>query len=54
MSSPANWVDATQQQQQEDGLPARMNFDQSEHRKFSLRDCHGRFQERENFYPKQT
>ena len=38
----------------EDGLPARMNFDQSERRKLSLRDCHGRFQERDNFYPKQT
>ena len=28
-------------------LPARMNFDQSEDRKFSLWDCHGCFLERE-------
>ena len=35
-------------------LPARMNFDQSEGRKFSLRDCHGQFQQRENFDTKQT
>ena len=27
-----------------------MNFDQSERRKFSLRDCHGRFQERERIF----
>ena len=30
-------------------LPVRMNFDQSESRKISLRDCHGRFQGRGNF-----
>ena len=34
--------------------PARMNFDQSEARKISLRDCHGRFQERDKFDSKQT